>query len=144
MEISLQTVEGDKMILEVWSLSINTELCDPALKATYSIYNRMGLMLKSLVSVTRITPAYKYSRRQKESDSYNIYYRIYVGEPQIHHLGEFYFPFMEKYLIFNYFMGFSHKIQKISCLTEKPIKSNILLEKPHISFQTCIFPTKNK
>lgn len=88
VEISLQTVEGDKMILEVWSLNINTELCDPTIKATHTIYNRMGLMLKSLISVTRVTPAYKLSRRQT-SDSYNIYYRIYVGEPQIHNLGEF-------------------------------------------------------
>lgn len=88
VEISLQTVEGDKMILEVWSLNIDTKLCDPTIKATHTIYNRMGLMLKSLISVTRVTPAYKLSRRQT-SDSYNIYYRIYVGEPQIHNLGEF-------------------------------------------------------
>lgn len=87
VEISLQTVEGDKMILEVWSLNNNLELCDPSSKATYPIYNRMGLLLKSLISVTRITPAYKLSRRQT-ADSYHIYYRIYVGEPQTHNLGK--------------------------------------------------------
>jgi len=88
VEISLQTVEGDKMILEVWTLNINTELGDPASKATYTIYNRMSILLKSLISVTRVTPAYKLSRRQT-SDSYSIYYRIYSGEPQQHNLGKF-------------------------------------------------------
>lgn len=87
VEISLQTVDGDKMILEVWSLNINTDLSDPSIKATYTIYNRMSILLKSLISITRVTPAYKLSRRQSP-DSYSIYYRIYSGEPQ-HNLGEF-------------------------------------------------------
>ena len=76
------------MILEVWSLSLDKENCDPIIKPTHIIYNRMGLLLKSLISVTRVTPAYKLSRRQTP-DSYSIYYRIYVGDPQIHNLGEF-------------------------------------------------------
>lgn len=86
VEISLQTVDGDKMILEVWSLSINADLSDPSIKTTYTIYNRMSILLKSLISITRVTPAYKLSRRQAP-DSYSIYYRIYSGEPQ-HNLGE--------------------------------------------------------
>lgn len=86
VEISLQTVDGDKMILEVWSLNINPELSDPSIKATYTIYNRMSILLKSLISITRVTPAYKLSRRQSP-ESYSIYYRIYSGEPQ-HNLGE--------------------------------------------------------
>lgn len=88
VEISLQTVEGDKMILEVWSLGIQEiDQADPTLKATYAIYNRMGILLKSLISVTRVTPAYKLSRRQSP-DSFHIYYRIYCGQPQEHNLGE--------------------------------------------------------
>lgn len=88
IEISLQTVEGDKMILEVWSVGIIPDQADPTQRPTYAVYNRMGLLLKSLISVTRVTPAYKLSRRQS-SDSYSIYYRIYVGDPHIHNLGEF-------------------------------------------------------
>lgn len=87
VEISLQTVEGDRMILEVWSLSIQTDQCDPTLRATYAIYNRMGILLKSLISVTRVTPAYKLSRRQS-ADSYRIYYRIYSGPPEEQNLGK--------------------------------------------------------
>lgn len=87
VEISLQTVEGDNMILEVWSLSVQSDQCDAQLRTTHSIYNRMGLLLKSLLSVTRSTPAYKLSRRQS-GDSYQIFYRIYIGEAQTHQLGK--------------------------------------------------------
>lgn len=87
VEISLQTVEGDNMILEVWSLSVQSDQCDAQLRTTHSIYNRMGLLLKSLLSVTRSTPAYKLSRRQS-GDSYQIFYRIYIGEAQTHQLGD--------------------------------------------------------
>lgn len=87
VEISLQTVEGDKMLLEIWSLNINGELSDPSLKANYTVYNRMSILLKSLISITRVTPAYKLSRRQNP-DSFSIYYRIYSGEPQPYNLGE--------------------------------------------------------
>ncbi|XP_058835891.1 autophagy-related protein 13 homolog [Topomyia yanbarensis] len=87
VEISLQTVEGDNMILEVWSLSVQKDQCDLQIRGTHAIYNRMGLLLKSLLSVTRSTPAYKLSRRQS-ADSYQIFYRIYIGEPQTHQLGD--------------------------------------------------------
>lgn len=88
VEISLQTVEKDNMILEVWSLSVQSEQCDLQSRTTHSIYNRMGLLLKSLLSVTRSTPAYKLSRRQS-TDSYQIFYRIYIGEAQTHQLGKY-------------------------------------------------------
>lgn len=87
VEISLQTVEGDKMILEVWSLGIQTDQADPNLKATYAIYNRIGILLKSLICVTRVTPGYKLSRRQS-ADSFHIYYRIYCGAPKEGNLGQ--------------------------------------------------------
>ncbi|XP_053970878.1 autophagy-related protein 13 homolog isoform X2 [Hylaeus anthracinus] len=89
IEISLRTVEGDTMVLETWSLGILPEHSDPTIRVTYTVYNRMGILLKSLLSVSRITPAYKLSRRQGP-DSYVICYRIYMGEPQLHTLGDNY------------------------------------------------------
>ncbi|XP_035724027.1 autophagy-related protein 13 homolog isoform X2 [Vespa mandarinia] len=89
IEISLRTVEGDTMVLETWSLGVLPEHSDPTVRVTYTVYNRMGILLKSLLSVSRITPAYKLSRRQGP-DSYVICYRIYMGEPQLHTLGDNY------------------------------------------------------
>ncbi|XP_011212570.1 autophagy-related protein 13 homolog [Bactrocera dorsalis] len=120
VEISLRTVEGDQMVLEVWSLDIQLpgchknckdDICEvliknvengkgvamngtgapmseqQTLKAAHAIYNRMGILLKSLISLTRATPGYKLSRRQCP-EAYGIYYRIYVDRPQLHTLGE--------------------------------------------------------
>uniref|UniRef100_A0A182MF57 Autophagy-related protein 13 n=1 Tax=Anopheles culicifacies TaxID=139723 RepID=A0A182MF57_9DIPT len=81
VEISLQTAEGGSMILEFWTLSIRTDQTNAPQRANQVIYNRMSLLLKSLLSVTRVTPAYRVSR-MKRTDSYDIYYRIYKGEPQ--------------------------------------------------------------
>lgn len=86
VEINLETVDGDKMLLEVWSLNINKDLSDPSAKVHFPIYNRMSILLKSLISITRVTPAYKLSRRQSP-DSYTVYYKIYNGEEH-HNLGE--------------------------------------------------------
>lgn len=86
IEISLKTVEGDTMVLEMWSLGVLPEHIDPTVRVTYTVYNRMGILLKSLLSVSRVTPAYKLSRRQS-SDSYTMCYKIYMGEPQLHVLG---------------------------------------------------------
>lgn len=89
VEISLRTVEGDQMVLESWCLGVSPEQYEYSCPFTQSVYDRMGILLKSLVSVTRITPAYKLSRRQGP-DSYIILYRIYMGEPLLHVLGDGY------------------------------------------------------
>jgi autophagy-related protein 13 len=74
------------MVLETWSLGVFPQHTDHTVQLAFTIYNRMGILLKSLLSVSRITPAYKLSRRQGP-DSYRICYRIYMGEPQLHSLG---------------------------------------------------------
>ena len=48
------------------------------------VYSRMSLLLKSIISVSRITPAYKLSGRQG-ADSFVLCYRVFSGEP--HSLG---------------------------------------------------------
>ena len=78
-EISLKTAEGDSLVLEVWRLAVVAG-GDPGVKVTHQVYNRMSLLLKSLVTVARVTPAYKLSRRQGP-DSYVICYRVMLGDP---------------------------------------------------------------
>lgn len=83
VEISLRTVEGDSLVLETWSLAA-TESSEPSSRVTYTVYSRMSLLLKSIISVSRITPAYKLSGRQG-ADSFVLCYRVFCGEP--HPLG---------------------------------------------------------
>ncbi|XP_041075440.1 autophagy-related protein 13-like isoform X2 [Polyodon spathula] len=85
VEISLKTSEGDSMELETWCLDMN-EKCDKDIKVSYTVYNRLSLLLKSLLAITRVTPAYKLSRKQ--GHDYVILYRIYFGEVQLTGLGE--------------------------------------------------------
>ncbi|XP_020737464.1 autophagy-related protein 13 isoform X6 [Odocoileus virginianus] len=85
VEISLKTSEGDSMELEIWCLEMN-EKCDKEIKVSYAVYNRLSLLLKSLLAVTRVTPAYRLSRKQ--GHEYVILYRIYFGDVQLNGLGE--------------------------------------------------------
>ncbi|CAO2579848.1 Autophagy-related protein 13, partial [Lemmus lemmus] len=85
VEISLKTSEGDSMELEIWCLEMN-EKCDKEIKVSYTVYNRLSLLLKSLLALTRVTPAYRLSRKQ--GHEYVILYRIYFGEVQLNGLGE--------------------------------------------------------
>ncbi|XP_051994759.1 autophagy-related protein 13 isoform X1 [Xyrauchen texanus] len=85
VEISLKTSEGDSMELETWCLEMN-EKCDKDNKVSYTVYNRLSLLLKSLLAITRVTPAYKLSRKQ--GHDYVILYRIYFGNVQLTGLGE--------------------------------------------------------
>lgn len=88
VEIYLITADNDIMTLETWCIGVwpSTQSDN---RMNYSIYGRMGILLKTLVSVTRVTPAYKMSRRQRP-DNYTINYKIYMGDPQLDCLGDGY------------------------------------------------------
>lgn len=87
VEISVQTEDGDEMVLELWTLGLDEAQFDTSLKAMNTVYFRMGILLKSLITITRITPAYHLSRKQR-TESFTIFYRVYNGEPKIKALGD--------------------------------------------------------
>lgn len=84
IEISLRTADGDEMVLEIWTVKLisGIEIC-----SLPTVYYRMSVMLKSTLSISRITPAYKLARSQS-NDSYKIYHKIYSGAPNHNLLGE--------------------------------------------------------
>ncbi|XP_059056044.1 autophagy-related protein 13 homolog [Achroia grisella] len=86
VEISVQTEDGDEMVLELWTLELDETQFDTSLKAMNTVYFRMGILLKSLITITRMTPAYHLSRKQR-SESFTIFYRVYNGEPKVKALG---------------------------------------------------------
>ena len=89
VEISLRTAEGDTMVLEMWSICLDSGQCDSTSKSSHTTYNRMSIVLKSLLVASRATPAYKLSRRQGTcANDYVICYRIYLGDPQMFALGD--------------------------------------------------------
>lgn len=89
IEISLKTPENQTMILETWCILFNDQIVDSSQKVCFSVYKKMSLVLRSLMCLTRSLPTYQLSRRQN-SDTYVLLYRMYSGEPIVHHLGENY------------------------------------------------------
>ncbi|XP_028039644.1 autophagy-related protein 13 homolog [Bombyx mandarina] len=87
VEISVQTEDGDEMVLELWTLQLDETQFDTSLKAMNTVYFRMGILLKSLITITRITPAYHLSRKQR-LESFTIFYRVYSGEAKLKALGD--------------------------------------------------------
>lgn len=87
VEISVKTEDGDDMVLELWTLGLDDTQFDTSLKAMNTVYFRMGILLKSLITITRITPAYHLSRKQ-QTESFTILYRVYNGEPRLKSLGD--------------------------------------------------------
>lgn len=86
IEISLKTAEGDEMVLEIWTVKMAPG-CDPNMSSVSTIYYRMSIMLKSTLSISRITPAYKMSRAQNR-ESYKVYHKIYGGPANTGLLGK--------------------------------------------------------
>jgi len=83
IETLLQTRSGSAMLLETWTVKFVSP-CDSTVRVSFTVYNRIGILLKSLLIASRSIPAYQLSRRccSKACD-YNIYYRMYIGEPTL-------------------------------------------------------------
>ncbi|KAI8429351.1 hypothetical protein MSG28_000003 [Choristoneura fumiferana] len=76
IEISLKTIDGDEMVLELWTVKL-APCIEAPITSVSTIYYRMSVMLKSTLSISRITPAYKMARSQN-NETYKIYHKIYV------------------------------------------------------------------
>ncbi|EDV28679.1 uncharacterized protein TRIADDRAFT_51834 [Trichoplax adhaerens] len=98
MEISLTSpertvtlnilIQGNCMVLEIWSFTLNTTKFDPNVRVRYTVYNRFGMLLRSLFAVSRAVPAYNLAR--KHGHEVDLLYCLYYGEPQLSNLGEGY------------------------------------------------------
>lgn len=71
--------------------------CEKDIKVSYTVYTRLSLLLKSLLAITRVTPAYKLSRKQ--GHDYVILYR-YNAYTHIQH--SYLIPFIHASLSSNY------------------------------------------
>ncbi|UJR10443.1 hypothetical protein I4U23_014647 [Adineta vaga] len=89
VEISLRTPDCTTITLETWCISFDDSVSDPSQRVRFNIYNRMSIVLRSLLTCTRATPTYQLSRKQS-ADKYIICYKMYSGEPIVSHLGEHY------------------------------------------------------
>lgn len=84
IEISLQSMTdpNTKLVLELWSILYDRgsdSSPNNSSRVIYNVYNRMSLLLKSLLCVTRSLPAYKLSRKLSlsDEDEFKLYYNVF-------------------------------------------------------------------
>ncbi|XP_003384455.1 PREDICTED: autophagy-related protein 13-like [Amphimedon queenslandica] len=65
IEITMETAEGDNFLVEVWHLSLDTSKRDITVSVTHSLYSRFSLLLRSLLAMTRVVPAYQLCRKNE-------------------------------------------------------------------------------
>lgn len=89
-EISIKTNDNEQMNLEYWfirsrtlgkDLVLNKNLDRESSTRLFKSYNEMSILIKSIISLTRATPAYRISRDGQSADSYIVCYRVYKCEP---------------------------------------------------------------
>lgn len=88
-EISIKTNDNEQMNLEYWfirsrtlgkELNLNKHLDKETSSRLFKSYNEMSILIKSIISLTRATPAYRISREGQSADSYVVCYRVYKCE----------------------------------------------------------------
>ncbi|CAI8024889.1 Autophagy-related protein 13 [Geodia barretti] len=67
VEILMETSEGDSIVLEVWSIELDPSRRDVSVSVAHVLYPRLSLMLRSLVVLSRTTPAYRLSRSHEDT-----------------------------------------------------------------------------
>lgn len=82
--VTLHMPEGESMVLEIWSFNISKKY--EKIKVTFTVYNKLCLLLRSIISASRATPTYRLTRKQ--SHFFTIGYDIQTTEPQLSDLGE--------------------------------------------------------
>lgn len=82
----LSIIQGDiAQVVEIWELRVESQ---KSMQCKYSeVYERQCLLLKSLISLTRVLPAYSACRDWSEN-KFDIKYEIFKKDPDMHLLGE--------------------------------------------------------
>lgn len=79
IDFYLYTSDRETLPLETWSLYVDSSNVDNSINVRTDLYHRMGTLLKSVYSSSRVLPSYRYYVRKQSSETYVILYRIYNG-----------------------------------------------------------------
>uniref|UniRef100_A0A0K0EXB2 Autophagy-related protein 13 n=1 Tax=Strongyloides venezuelensis TaxID=75913 RepID=A0A0K0EXB2_STRVS len=79
IDFYLYTSDRETLPLETWSLYVDSSNVDNSINVRTDLYHRMGTLLKSAYSSSRVLPSYRYYVRKQSSETYVILYRIYNG-----------------------------------------------------------------
>jgi len=86
LTIQLHTPENEDMTLEVWTFSLEKRY--EQVKVTFTVYNALCLLLRSIIVASRATPTYRLTRKQTTGGFFHISYVINTEEAPIGELGD--------------------------------------------------------
>lgn len=85
LDIILRTSDGSFIILETWQLSTDGENKELKHKNHFSIYNRLGVLLKSVLSISRVLPSFNLAKKNEKD--FALYFRVHSEVYSLHQYG---------------------------------------------------------
>jgi len=82
VDIVLKTAEGKYTILESWGMYTDQEKTESSTKNNFSVYNRFGILLKSVITISRLLPSYQLSR--KVDHDFMLYFKVHSDLYHLH------------------------------------------------------------
>jgi len=83
LDIVLKTSEGSFTVLESWQVSTKVSNKEENIKNHISIYNRLGVLLKSVITMSRVLPSYQLSR--KSDSDFMLFFKVHSEVYPLHH-----------------------------------------------------------
>lgn len=86
LTVQLHTPENEVMTLEIWTFSLERKY--EQVKVTFTVYNGLCLLLRSMIVASRATPTYRLTRKQTTGGFFCVTYEICSDEPRVNELGD--------------------------------------------------------
>jgi len=86
LTVQLHSPDNDIMTLEIWTFALERKY--EQVKVTFTVYNALCLLLRSVIVASRATPTYKLTRKQTTGGFFYVTYDISTDEPRVGELGD--------------------------------------------------------
>lgn len=86
LTVQLHSPDNEIMTLEIWTFSLERKY--EQVKVTFTVYNALCLLLRSVVVASRATPTYKLTRKQTTGGFFYVTYQISTDEARVSELGD--------------------------------------------------------
>jgi len=75
LDVVLRTFEGSFIVLETWQLSTAIGNKEMHQKNHFSIYNRLGVLLKSVLSISRVLPSFNLAKKNEKD--FSLFFKVH-------------------------------------------------------------------
>lgn len=86
LTVQLHSPDNEIMTLEIWTFALERKY--EQVKVTFTVYNALCLLLRSVIVASRATPTYKLTRKQTTGGFFYVTYDISTDDPRVGELGD--------------------------------------------------------